>query len=116
MLAMKVVQVNLVYDLAARLGADYAVLRDAIGADPRIGRSHLDPVHKSGHKNAKPGRGAGGDCFIKDFEAFRRLYAKAVGDMQGNALLDATVEKNISLLLNSGKDAELLQSVYGKKQ
>lgn len=113
MLAMKVVQVNLVYDLAVCLGADYAVLRDAIGADPRIGRSHLDPVHKSGHQNAKPGRGAGGDCFIKDFEAFRRLYTKTVADKQGSALLDAMVEKNLHLLLSSGKDTELLKSVYG---
>lgn len=113
MLAMKVININLVYDLAQSLGADYAMVRDAIGADPRIGRSHLDPVHKSGHHGAKPGRGAGGDCFIKDFEAFRRLYAASVGDTYGNALLDATMYKNLHLLLGSGKDLALLQSVYG---
>ncbi|MEK7613187.1 MAG: glycosyltransferase, partial [Patescibacteria group bacterium] len=115
MLAMKVVQVNLMYELAQCLRADYEVVRDAIGADPRIGRSHLDPVHKSGHKEAKPGRGAGGDCFIKDFEAFRRLYTRLVGDQEGSALLDTTIQKNIRLLLDSGKDVELLKSVYGDK-
>lgn len=113
LLALKVININLVYDLAQKLGADYAQVRDAIGADPRIGRSHLDPVHKSGHHGAKPGRGAGGDCFIKDFEAFRRLYAEAVGDREGAALLDAAMEKNLHLLLTSGKDISLIKSVYG---
>ena len=112
-LAMKVIFINLVYDLAQKLGVHYDVLRDAVGADPRIGRSHLDPVHKSGHHGAKPGRGAGGDCFIKDFEAFRRMYRDQVGDEAGVALLDGIVEKNLHLLLSSGKDIDLLKSVYG---
>ncbi|MEK7109358.1 MAG: glycosyltransferase [Patescibacteria group bacterium] len=115
MLAMKVVYVNMVYDLAHKLGADYEVVRDAVAADPRIGRSHLDPVHKSGHQGASPGRGAGGHCFIKDFEAFRRLYGSQVGDISGRELLDAVVQKNIELLLGSGKDRDLLESVYGKE-
>jgi UDP-glucose 6-dehydrogenase len=84
-----------------------------VGADPRIGRSHLDTIHKSGHKDARPGRGAGGDCFIKDFEAFRRMYKEEVGDREGDALLDAIIAKNLQLLATSGKDLELLQSVYG---
>lgn len=113
LLALKVVYVNLVYDLAEKLGTDYEVLRDAVAADPRIGRSHLDPVHKSGHEGAKPGRGAGGHCFIKDFEAFRRLYAEHLDDKEGQALFDAVVSKNIKLLLGSGKDEDLLRAVYG---
>lgn len=115
MLCLKVVYVNMVYDLAHKLGADYEVVRDAVAADPRIGRSHLDPVHKSGHQGASPGRGAGGHCFIKDFEAFRRLYGSQVGDLPGRELLDAVVQKNIGLLLGSGKDRDLLESVYGKE-
>ena len=114
MLCLKVVYVNMVYDLARKLGADYEVVRDAVAADPRIGRSHLDPVHKSGHPGAKPGRGAGGHCFIKDFEAFRRLYGSEVEDREGKDFLDAVVHKNIGLLLRSGKDRDLLESVYGK--
>lgn len=113
-LAMKVIFINLVYDLAQRLGADYDVVREAVGADPRIGRSHLDPIHKSGHHGAAPGRGAGGDCFIKDFEAFRRMYQEKVGDREGDTLLDAIIQKNLHLLLASGKDLELLKSVYGE--
>jgi UDPglucose 6-dehydrogenase len=113
-LAMKVIFINLVYDLAQRLEVDYDVIRDAVGADPRIGRSHLDPVHKSGHHGALPGRGAGGDCFIKDFEAFRRIYRDKVGDTEGDALLDAIITKNLHLLLTSGKDLSLLKSVYGE--
>lgn len=114
LLAMKVIDINLVYDLAEKLGADYSTVQGAIGADPRIGRSHLDPVHKSGHQGALPGRGAGGDCFIKDFEAFRRLYAQEVGDKEGNTLLDSHMQKNLHLLLASGKDVSLLKSVYGE--
>jgi 3-hydroxyisobutyrate dehydrogenase-like beta-hydroxyacid dehydrogenase len=113
MLTVRVIYVNLVYDLAKKLGLDYENIRDAVAADPRIGRSHLDPVHKSGHPGAKPGRGAGGHCFIKDFEAFRRMYEQEVGDLAGNELLEAIVTKNLSLLLGSDKDLDLLKSVYG---
>lgn len=47
-LYMKVVYANLLYDLAAQVGSWEAV-RDSVGADPRIGPGHLDPVHTSGH-------------------------------------------------------------------
>jgi glycosyltransferase involved in cell wall biosynthesis/3-hydroxyisobutyrate dehydrogenase-like beta-hydroxyacid dehydrogenase len=114
MLTMRVVFVNLVYDLAQSLGVDYEVVRDAVAADPRIGRSHLDPVHRSGHGGAIPGRGAGGHCFIKDFEALRRMYDARVDDKAGSALLQAIVEKNLDLLLRSHKDLDLLKSVYGE--
>ncbi|HYF12908.1 MAG TPA: glycosyltransferase [Candidatus Paceibacterota bacterium] len=114
MLTVKVVYVNLVYDLAQSLGVNYDAVREAVAADPRIGRSHLDPVHKSGHPGAKPGRGAGGHCFIKDFEAFRRLYDSQVGDPFGRKVLEAIVEKNVELLAGTGKDIELLRSVYGE--
>lgn len=111
-LFLKVVYVNLLYDLAQKLGAKYDVVRDGLAADPRIGRSHLDPVHQSGHSST-PGRGAGGHCFIKDFEAFRRMYEAEVGDVQGNKVLSALAAKNIQLLTESGKDIDLLTGVYG---
>lgn len=109
-LAMKVVYANMLYDLSAKLGVPYQELREALGADPRIGTSHLSPVDASGHTDQK-GRGAGGHCFIKDLEAFRRLYA-AEGDAEGAALLAALVRKNNKLLTDSGKDIELLRGVY----
>ncbi len=114
MLTQKVVYVNLMYDLAKKLGTDYETIRDAVGADPRIGRSHLDPVHKSGHPGAPLGRGAGGHCFIKDFEALRRLYKQEVGDQYGSRLMDAIAEENLYLLLSSQKDRDLVEGVYGK--
>ena len=66
----------------------------------------------SGHSDKK-GRGAGGDCFIKDLEAFRRLY-KETNDAEGAKLLESLVQKNNALLVNSGKDLELLCGVYGE--
>ena len=103
----KVIFVNMLYDLAAEKNIDWAVVRDAMSADPRIGRSHLDPIHKSG-------RGAGGHCFIKDFAAFAEMYRDAVGDTAGRAVLESLQDKNIDLLLKSGKDLELLTGVYGE--
>lgn len=108
----KVVYVNMLYDLIARLDARYEVIREALAADPRIGRSHLDPVHQSGH-GSKPGRGAGGHCFIKDFEALRRLYETQMQDEYGANLFDALAAKNLDLLLSSGKDVDLVKGVYG---
>ena len=67
---------------------------------------HLDPVHKSG-------RGAGGNCLIKDFETFKRLYEKSFPhDSNGISLLNSNIKKNIDLLLSSGKDVEILGGVY----
>ena len=102
----KVIFTNLLYDLVAATGGDWAGVREALVHDPRIGPSHTTPVHQSG-------RGAGGDCFIKDFEAFRRMYHTEVGDQSGDVVLAALRDKNNSLLTNSGKDLELLRSVYG---
>jgi UDPglucose 6-dehydrogenase len=102
----KVVFMNILYDLVEKTGCDWKSLHEALINDPRIGESHTQPVHASG-------RGAGGHCFIKDFEAFRRLYDEQVGDPQGSVMLRAMVDKNIALLLGSEKDIDLLQGVYG---
>ncbi|MBI4088132.1 hypothetical protein HY418_01990, partial [Candidatus Kaiserbacteria bacterium] len=112
-LYVKVIYVNMLYDLAQRLGARYEVVRDALAADPRIGRSHLDPVHQSGH-GGPAGRGAGGHCLIKDFEALRRLYEEKVPDEYGARVFDTIAAKNIELLFTSKKDIDLLEGVYGK--
>jgi glycosyltransferase involved in cell wall biosynthesis len=112
-LYVKVIYVNMLYDLVHHLGARYDVVRDALAADPRIGRSHLDPVHQSGH-GGKPGRGAGGHCLIKDFEALRRLYESEVPDAFGARVFDTIAAKNLDLLLTSEKDIDLVEGVYGK--
>lgn len=112
-LFLKVVYTNMIYDLAEKIGAQYSAVRDGLAADPRIGRSHLDPVHQSGH-GGKAGRGAGGHCFIKDFEAMRELYEETVDDAEGKRFLGAAAAKNIELLRESGKDIDLLKGVYGE--
>jgi len=122
----KVIFVNLLYDLARENKCDYDVIREAMAADPRVGVSHLMPVHRSGTagsdnfhltkpKDQGSGRGAGGHCFIKDFAAFREMYEKTVGDAKGLALLKAIEDKNIDLLISTGKDLDLLAGVYGEE-
>ena len=105
-LAMKVVFANMLHDLSVKIGADYEVVQKAFGADPRIGSTHLAV-------NFEGGRGAGGYCFIKDFAAFNELYEKYAGDSAGLAALKGFEMKNKDLLVQSGKDLDLLKGVYG---
>ncbi len=103
----KVVYMNLLYDAAQALGADWQRLRAMLAHDPWIGQKHLDPVHKSG-------RGAGGNCFVKDFAAVSQLYDTLLpDDVEGRALFDAIARKNIALLHQSGKDISHITAVYG---
>lgn len=104
----KVIFMNILHDLTSKVGGDYSVIADALVHDSRIGKSHMQPVHDSG-------RGAGGHCFIKDFAAFASLYDELVGDREGKAVLRAMEEKNINLLVSSGKNLDLLRGVYGDK-
>lgn len=104
----KVLFMNILYDVAVSSGADWELLRESLSKDPRIGESHTNPVHQSG-------RGAGGHCFIKDFEAYRQ-WAKAVisDQVDVHTLLDDMVLYNNRLLKNSDKDLDLLTGVYGQ--
>lgn len=106
---VKLVFINMVYDLATKLGADWGVIRESLASDPMVATKfnyHLDPIHKSG-------RGAGGHCLIKDFETFTRLYKKTFPhDVSGISVLNGNVKKNIELLHSSGKDAKILSGVY----
>lgn len=122
----KVIFINLLYDLATKSGARWEAIRDGMSADPRIGPSHMTPIHKSGtlggdayqlksEKQDEGGRGAGGHCFIKDYAAFIEMYEKYVGDESGLNALRAIEKKNIDLLVKSGKDLDLLKGVYGDK-
>lgn len=104
---VKVVYINMLYDLAKSRGLNWDVIENGMAADPRIGSTHLRPEHQGG-------RGAGGHCFIKDFAALGEFYQKAFpDDVRGNILLDALAEKNNELLRSSGKDLDLLAGVYG---
>ncbi|MEK7554178.1 MAG: hypothetical protein AAB517_02310 [Patescibacteria group bacterium] len=112
-LYLKVVYMNMLYDLAQTFGGDWETIAKNVSADARIGSSHMHPVHTSGHAKS-PGRGAGGHCFIKDFAAFADFYRKNIPDAVGHELFTAIERKNISLLRASGKDLELLEEVYGR--
>ena len=113
-LYMKVMFSNLMYEIATKEGCDYDVIKSTVAADPRIGPSHLDVLHASGHVGSKKGRGAGGLCFIKDVAAFRELYEKSVPeDTAGAGVLRALECKNARLLMESEKDLDLLRGVYG---
>ena len=106
---VKLIFINMVYDLAIKFGADWVVIREALASDPMVATKlnyHLDPVYGGG-------RGAGGHCLIKDFEAFTRLYEETFPQDTGSiGVLRGNVKKNIELLRSSGKDVEILESVY----
>lgn len=69
--ATKVVFANQIYDVAKKLGLDYDRIKEAAAADKRIGRSHLDVMHK-GY------RGYGGKCLPKDMRSLIK-FAESLG-------------------------------------
>ncbi|MBI5288948.1 MAG: hypothetical protein HY873_08240 [Chloroflexi bacterium] len=70
-LAVKVSYANEMFDLCDRLRLDYDVVRDIVGADARIGDSHLQVLY-DGY------RGYGGKCLPKDSHALLDL-AHSIG-------------------------------------
>lgn len=107
-LYLKVVFMNMLYDYARKLGCDWKTIAEALVHDPRIGSSHMRPKHQSG-------RGAGGNCFIKDFQAFIEGYASELPhDREGIAALSTIRDKNHRLLRDSRKDLKILRGVTGK--
>ncbi len=108
-LYFKVIFANLFFDLTKELDGEWDKIKEALAADPRIGKSHLEPQHKSG-------RGAGGHCFIKDFAALRDFYQRQrPNDFLGQKVFQALEEKNKELLRNSFKDLDILKEVYGEE-
>ena len=105
---VQIIFFNLLYDLAKKIGADWAPIESAIEADPYVPNRYAKPVHKSG-------RGAGGHCFIKDFAALNKFYKKHVSDSKGRAVFRSLEQKNIDLLKSTNKDLDLLKGVYGAK-
>lgn len=113
-LAMKVVYMNVLYDLAESLGVSYDVVAEALSADQRIGTSHMKVLDSSGHNGAVLGRGAGGHCFPKDLAALRAFYADTrPEDREGKMVLQSLEDKNNQLLRTTGKDLDLLAGIYG---
>jgi len=102
----KLIFMNIAYDFTEAAGADWETVQQAVGADSRIGLGHTQVIHDSG-------RGAGGHCFIKDFEALLTYYADFAQDNAGLEVLKALRSKNNHLLMDSQKDLDLLRGVYG---
>lgn len=102
----KVLFMNALYDTVVKSGGDFEHVRQAMSMDFRIGESHTTPVHDSG-------RGAGGHCFIKDFEAFRNYYEMCVGNDAASKMFEAMVNYNNDLLVKSNKSLDILVGVYG---
>ncbi|MCB9813897.1 hypothetical protein H6784_00620 [Candidatus Nomurabacteria bacterium] len=111
----KVLYMNILHDIVTKSGADFEIVRDALVHDPRIGESHTQPIHTSGHTEATKEikRGAGGHCLIKDFEAFREYYRDTVSKDDGYKMLTDMANYNNYLLRKSNKDLDLLKGVYG---
>ena len=64
--SIKVSFANQMYDLCQKMGIDYDRMVEAAAADKRIGRTHLNVMHK-GY------RGYGGKCLVKDIRALIQL-------------------------------------------
>ena len=111
-LFLKIVYANILYDLAMKEGSDWEIIKNGMAADPRIGKSHLDPVQASS-SDKKPGRGAGGHCFVKDFSALIEYVNKLQPDSLSHNFLKSAQDKNLELLTSSAKDPEVLKEVFG---
>jgi len=103
----EIVLTNILYDMSKETGMDWDVLKKSFEADRMMSKYYLNPVHKSG-------RGAGGHCFVKDFEAFIEMYKKILGADSGLRVLESVRNKNISLLTSTKKDLDILGGVYKK--
>lgn len=105
-LYFKVTFMNILYDLTQQHGLDYEVITEAMSNDPRIGSSHLRIMHQGG-------RGAGGHCFIKDFEAMIEMLENSGLHDQKKAA-EAIRDLNLKYLRESNKDLDLIKDIYGE--
>ncbi len=104
---MRVILSNILYDAAQAVGADWADMKLIMDADPSLPPYYNVPVHKGG-------RGAGGNCFVKDMAAFRMLFESVRGeDVKSIAILKALEAKNLELLAMTGKSRDIVRGVYG---
>lgn len=108
-LTTKLIFFNIMYDMVNAVGANWGEVVQSVTEDERIGNSHTNIIEDSGDGTVA-GRGAGGHCFVKDFAAMIEL-----GVFNGSelAVLKAIEALNVELLTQSGKDLDILESVYG---
>ncbi len=107
---MRVVLSNTFYDLADTIGTDWSDVKMIMDSDPMMSPYYNAPVHKGG-------RGAGGNCFIKDMAALRQLFEQVrPTDEAGISVLKSMERKNLELLALTNKSQDLVQKVYGSKK
>ncbi len=97
-LTRKVTFANAIFDLASHHAADYEHIRLGIGADRRIGPSHLDAQYH-GY------RGYGGYCFVKDTDGLI-AHLRREGLDRDAALFEADRAFNESVLASQGLTAD----------
>ena len=102
----RVVLANLLFEVGEKHGADWEEVKVMMDTDPMMSPYYNQPVHKGG-------RGAGGNCFVKDMAAFRHLYENILNNESGAEVLRSLEKKNIELLRQSGKSEESIKEVYG---
>jgi UDPglucose 6-dehydrogenase len=105
--ATKVIFANQIYDVCKAMDIEYEIVKEASAADKRIGRTHLDILHK-GY------RGYGGKCLPKDTRALIQLGDKLGVEM---ALLKRVEELNNALVACKAEQAatETVQQVPEKQ-
>ncbi|MDD5547622.1 MAG: hypothetical protein PHN74_01815 [Candidatus Pacebacteria bacterium] len=95
--SIKIIFMNLIYDLCGPLGIEYDEVKKIMAADKWIGTSHLEVVHK-GY------RGFGGKCLPKDL----RMLIKLCKNKKVKADLLEIVDKvNYDLLKGQGLEKKL---------
>ncbi len=114
-LFVKIVFANMFYELVEAHGGNWETIRAGIGADPRVGPSHMDLHLKDDPAGVFNRRGAGRSCFIKDFAELSELYAAAKpNDASAIEALRGFEYKNAELLRAFNRYIHLLEGVYGK--
>ncbi len=104
----RVVLANLFHDLATDINVDWADVKLIMDNDPMMSPYYNSPVHKGG-------RGAGGNCFVKDMAAFLKLFEEMrPHDASGTSVLKSLEAKNLELLAATGKSQDLVKGVYGE--
>lgn len=103
----RVILTNLLYEVAQKHDCDWDDMKLMMDNDSMMSPYYNNPVHDKG-------RGAGGNCFIKDMSAFRHMYTDSIDDALGLDVLHALEKKNVELLAATNKDLHLLASVYGE--
>lgn len=106
--AVKVAKNNELYDIFTKFGGSkeqFVTMIDAVSADKRIGRTHLDVFHK-GY------RGYGGKCLPKDTKSF--IYFANKLDVR-TPIMSASDEYNDGLLKSKGGEKDSRPRVKRKK-